>query len=181
MYGLVNRAIEQMVCNGHGEQVWEAIKETAEVDDDIFVSSEGYDDAITYKLVGAASEVLGVPPGQILLDFGRHWILRTAKEGYGDLLASAGSDLGAFLRNLPNFHTRVKLIYPHLRPPEFHCDDIRPQSLRLHYSSHRGGLAMFVHGLLLGLGEHFGVQVEVTQVASKESGADHDIFFVSWT
>jgi hypothetical protein len=181
MYGLVNRAIEQMVCQHHGDATWEKIKEEAAVDIDVFIGNQGYDDAVTYRLVGAASAVLNVPADQILEMFGRHWILCTAKEGYGDLLCGAGNDLSSFLCNLPNFHTRVKLLYPHLKPPLFSCDEVTPDSLHLHYRSSRPGLAPFVRGLLFGLGELFKVEVTPVQLAFKDRGADHDIFQVSWT
>jgi Haem-NO-binding len=180
MYGLVNRAIEQMVCQGHGEETWEKIKLAAGVDVDVFIGNEGYDDAITYQLVGAASAILEVPADQILEGFGRHWILRTAKEGYGYLLDAAGHNLPTFLCNLPTFHTRVKLLYPDLRPPLFECDEVAATSLRFHYRSSRDGLAPFVRGLLLGLGELFKISVTVQQLAAKAEGDDHDIFRVNW-
>ena len=66
MYGMVNKAVEEMVCMHHGEPVWERIKARAGVDVDVFMSNEGYPDEMTYKLVGAASEVLDVPAPQIL-------------------------------------------------------------------------------------------------------------------
>ncbi|MBK7536964.1 MAG: heme NO-binding domain-containing protein [Myxococcales bacterium] len=181
MYGLVNRAIEQMVCQGHGEEVWEDIKNAAGVEEQMFISSDSYDDAITYRLVGSASAILGVHASEILEKFGRHWILKTAKEGYGELLRAAGDDVGSFLRNLPNFHTRVKLLYPHLTPPVFVCEDLSESSLRLHYHSTRAGLAPFVRGLLLGIGELFATPVVIEQTGTRDQGLDHDVFTVSWT
>ncbi|MEZ4364552.1 MAG: heme NO-binding domain-containing protein [Kofleriaceae bacterium] len=180
MYGLVNRAIEQMVCEAHGLEAWERIKEAANVDTEVFISSEAYDDQVTYQLVGASSEVLGVPAASILEAFGRHWVLRTAQEGYGDLLRSAGKSLPAFLANLPTFHSRVKLLYPHLKPPTFRCDEVSTNSLRLHYHSPRVGLSMFVRGLLLGLGELFKIELEISHVEKKDDGANHDVFLISW-
>lgn len=181
MYGLVNRAIEQMVCEHHGEETWEKIKLAAGVETEVFLSGEAYDDAITYRLVVAASEILRVQASQILEGFGRHWILKTAVEGYGDLLRSAGTDVVSFLRNLPNFHARVQLLYPHLRPPRFTCEGTGEHSLVLRYYSERTGLAAFVRGLLLGIGEYFKVAIAVEQVGVRGDALDHDAFAVSWT
>ena len=64
MYGLVNKAVEEMVCMHHGEPAWERIKAQAGIDVDVFMSNEGYPDDVTYRLVGAASAVLGVPPSR---------------------------------------------------------------------------------------------------------------------
>ena len=117
MYGMVNKAVEDMVCLHHGEAVWEQIKSEAGVDVDVFMSNESYSDDITYLLVAAASKVLKMPVEQILIGFGEHWILHTAQEGYGGLLQASGKNLPDFLRNLPNFHSRVAMIFPKLQPP----------------------------------------------------------------
>ncbi len=181
MYGMVNKAVEDMVRLHHGEAVWEDIKNRAGVDVEVFISNESYPDDITYKLVGAASEALCLPADQILVGFGEHWILHTAHEGYGGLMRAAGSSLPEFLRNLPNFHSRVSMIFPDLSPPRFQCLDITQDSLKLHYFSHRPGLAPFVVGLMQGLGKMFRTPVTVRQLEFKRLGADHDIFDVTWT
>jgi len=164
----------------HGESVWEQIKAKAGVDIDVFMSNENYSDDITYKLVGAASEVLNLPAEQILIGFGEHWVLHTASEGYGGLMKASGKTLPEFMRNLPNFHSRVTLIFPKLQPPHFECTDITDRSLRLHYYSHRNGLAPFVVGLMQGLGKNFKTPAVVRPVAVKDHGADHDVFEVAW-
>ena len=181
MYGMVNRAVEEMVCTHHGEAVWERIKATAGVDVDVFMSNEGYPDEMTYRLVGAASEVLGVPADKILEAFGEHWVLHTARDAYGGLMQAAGKSLPEFLSNLPNFHSRVAMIFPKLQPPRFQCTDVTDHSLKLHYRTHRRGLAPFVVGLMQGLGKMFVTPVAVRLVESRDDGADHDVFEVSWT
>jgi hypothetical protein len=160
--------------------VWERIKQRAGIDVDVFISNEGYDDSVTYALVGAASEELNLPAEKILEAFGIHWVVKTAQKGYGDLLASGGGNFKEFMVNLPNFHARLSMIFPHLQPPEFACSDIGERSLRLHYRSQRAGLSPFVRGLILGLGQLFQTEVAVAQVAHKSAGADHDEFAVQW-
>ncbi|MBA6339353.1 heme NO-binding domain-containing protein, partial [Colwellia sp. BRX8-7] len=44
MYGMVNKAVEDMVCMQFGEPVWEDIKSCAGVDIDVFMSNEAYPD-----------------------------------------------------------------------------------------------------------------------------------------
>ena len=180
MYGLVNKAIEDLVVSKFGEPSWERIKAKAGLDVDVIISNEGYPDEITYRLVGAASEVLDLPARQILLAFGEHWVLETANKSYGPMMKSGGATLREFLVNLPNFHTRVRMIYPKLQPPRFECSDITEHSLKLHYHTHRPGLTAFVEGLLQGLGKLYATPVASTLLESKDAGADHDVFEVSW-
>lgn len=180
MYGMVNKAIEEMVVGAHGEAAWLEIKRRAGVTEEIFISNEGYSDEITYQLVGAASELTGTSPEKILHAFGEHWVLNTARKGYGPMMIAGGKTLRDFLINLPHFHDRVALIYPKLAPPRFEITDPEERSLRLHYLSHRSGLTAFVEGLLSGLGQMFHTPVRVTLEAAKATGSDHDIFLVQW-
>ena len=96
-------------------------------------------------------------------------------------MRSGGQSLKEFLINLPNFHTRVQMIYPKLQPPRFECTDIGEDSLTLHYFTHRPGLADFVVGLVQGLGKLYHTPATATLLASKAAGDDHDVFDVRWT
>jgi Haem-NO-binding len=180
MYGLVNKAVEELVVTNFGEDHWEAIKLKAGVDVDAFISNEGYPDEMTYALVGAASEVLGLPAEQILIAFGEHWVLKTAAHSYGPMMKSGGKSLKEFLVNLPNFHTRVQMIFPELQPPRFECSEVTENSLNLHYHTHRPGLTTFVIGLVQGLGKLYGTPATAVARQTKAEGADHDIFAVQW-
>lgn len=180
MYGIVNKAIRDLVVADFGVEAWNAVKERADVELEFFVSNEPYPDDISYRLVGAASEVLSLPTEEILISFGEHWVMKTGVESYGALLKSGGSSLPEFLLNLPDFHARVALLYPQLQPPEFTCSDVTENSMRLHYFTHRAGLTGFVHGLLRGLSKLYETPIDIKLTASKAEGADHDIFDVSW-
>ncbi|HJY83153.1 MAG TPA: heme NO-binding domain-containing protein [Candidatus Binatia bacterium] len=184
MYGLVNKALQDLVCSRYGEDAWETIRRNAGVDVDLFVNMEAYPDDITHKLVVAASEVLSISPDELLKSFGEHWVSYTAKAGYSDLLTLAGNNLATCLQNLDNLHTRVGLIFPRLKPPSFWCTDILDDSLVLHYRPglhSRQGLAPFVVGLVNGLASRFKTEVEVEQTAHRSQGAEHDEFLITFT
>ena len=178
MYGLVNKAIEDMVCTRFGDEAWSAICEKANVGTEVFVCMDSYPDDITYQLVGAASEVLNLSVPDVLKAFGEYWVEYTGEEGYGEMLSVCGSTIQEFLQNLDALHSRVGMIYPELMPPSFCCTDVTSHSLHLHYYSKRQGLAPMVVGLLQGLGTRFHVTLETTQLEFKGSGSDHDVFFV---
>ena len=180
MYGLVNKAVEDLVVSNFGEDKWELIKTKAGVEVDAFISNEGYPDEVTYKLVGAAVEVLGLPAETILIAFGEHWVLKTAAKSYGPMMKSGGATLREFLINLPNFHTRVAMIYPNLEPPRFQCTDVTDHGLHLHYYSHRPGLTAFVIGLIQGLGKLYDTPCSTSLLERKDQGADHDVFAITW-
>jgi hypothetical protein len=180
MYGLVNKAVEDLVRTNFGEETWLKIKAESQVTQETFIGMQSYPDGVTYDLVGAACKVLGASAEQILEAFGEYWVLYTAKEGYGDMLNMAGHTLPEFLRNLDALHVRVGNLMPELRPPSFECEDIADNALHLHYFSDRDGLAPMVVGLVKGLGKRFNTPCTVVQIAHKANGADHDVFSVEW-
>ncbi len=180
MYGIVNKAIENLITENFGEDKWEAIKKRSGVEIDFFISNEPYDDDITYSLAGATSKELDMPIEDVLKSLGEWWVLRTGKEKYGGLMEAGGHTLKEFLMNLPLFHDRVMLIYPKLTPPEFKVTDISEESVHVHYFSKRLGLQEFVRGLLQGLGKMYSTEVAIELLDSRDDGGDHEIFKVSW-
>lgn len=53
MYGIVNKAIQDLVITKFGQEKWEDILDRSGIEEDFFISSEPYDDAITFKLAQA--------------------------------------------------------------------------------------------------------------------------------
>lgn len=180
MYGLVNQALEDYVRRGYGEGCWKRIASRAGLELDVFVSMENYPDETTYRLVGAAAEVLGLPSAQVLEAFGEHWVLYTVEEGYGAMLSMFGSDLRSFLGHLDNLHSHVGMAFPDLRPPSFQVEPLDGQdAVLLHYRSVRAGLAPMVMGLLRGLGRRFSQAIEVRQL-ERRAGDDHEVFRIDF-
>lgn len=172
MYGLVNRAIEGLVREKFGDDPWESIRSRAGVEVSGFVAMDQYDDAITYALVGAASEELGLDPGTILEAFGEYWTTYTIEEGYADLLEMMGSNLEEFLDNLDSMHMRITATMPGLVMPSFRREACPDGSSILYYESSRDGLAPMVVGLLRGLAGRFDVDIEVEPLGPDGDGAE---------
>lgn len=180
MYGIVNKAIEDLVIENFGEEKWQAVKDRSGVDIDFFISNEPYDDEITFLLANAVATEMDLHIDKVFNAFGEWWILKIGKEKYGGLMAAGGKNLKEFLINLPVFHNRIMMIYPKLTPPEFRISDVQDRQLHVHYFSKREGLREFVRGLLLGLGKMYNTPLEVKLVQEKNGEADHEIFKLIW-
>lgn len=176
MYGLVNRAVEGLIKEKFGAETWTRICERADLGEPNFVAMDAYDDAITYALVGAASQELEMEPAAVLEAFGEYWTAYTIEEGYGDLLAMMGNTLEDFLENLDSMHARIGGTMPKLVPPSFEREPLDDGSSILHYRSEREGLSPMVLGLLKGLARRFEVDIQVEQLESESPG--HDRFHV---
>ena len=170
MYGLVNKAIEELVVERFGPDKWEEIKTKSEVFESGFISTQSYPDELTFKLVGAASEVLLVPVDDLLEAFGEYWVLYTGAKGYGEMMSHMGDSLPDFLKNLDMLHRRVSGMMPHLQPPHFYTENEGERSIDLVYNSHRSGLVPMLRGLVLGLGRRFNItpNIEVLEVEAEK-------------
>lgn len=176
MYGLVNQAIQGLVTEKFGLDSWERVKQKAAIHHDFFLNNEMYDDSITYDLAIAASDILELPLSEILYSFGQYWILSSAKKKYGTLLQTGGDNFIEFILNLPNFHSRVMLLYQEITPPEFFIEQLSETLLHLHYYSTRPGLTDFMLGLIYGLGELYETPITVSIINDRRNGDDHDVF-----
>ena len=177
MYGLVNKAIKDLVEERFGHDTWKRIAEAADFHDHEFLSMEPYDDELTYRLVEAGCKELGMEAKDLLDAFGEFWIMYTAAEGYGELLDLFGTNFEEFVANLDAMHSRVGLSMPQPQPPGFSFERRKTGLHRLHYRSGRPGLAPMVIGILRGLGDRFRTKVAVAHLP-QESEPGHDVFSI---
>ncbi len=180
MYGLVNKAIKDLVVSNHGQDKWEEICRLSGFEDQEFIGMNPYPDKLTYDLVKNASQVLRVDAGAILEAFGEYWILYTADEGYGDLMDLTGSNFVDFLSNLDMLHYRISNVMPELAPPQFSTRNQKENSVELEYRSHREGLVPMLYGLIKGLGKRFDLQVTVEHIQQKNEQNNCHVFLISW-
>lgn len=180
MYGIINKAIEELVKENYGDKSWELIKQRSGVDIDYFLFNEPYDDDITHQLAAAVAEEMQIPLDQVFQSFGEWWILKTGQKNYGALIKAGGNNLKEFLQQLPGIHDRAMLYFPKLSPPKFKITDVEENSLHIHYLSKRPGLRYFVKGLLCGLGIMFEKPVTVKLIESSSEENNYERFKVSW-
>lgn len=175
MYGLINRALEELVRSIGGDEGWHNVCARAEVDIDFFEGMAVYDDDVTFSLVEAASVELAISTDDILERFGRYWIVYTGAEGWGPVLDEQGSSVLEVLRNLNNMHLRVETSMPGAIVPTFHVRSATDDRIDVDYVSDRDGLAPMVLGLLRGLAERLHEDWHVAQVGDRQSQG-HDTF-----
>lgn len=181
MYGMVNKAIQDLVKSKYGVDRWNKVKKRSGFKDDFFVSMKSYPDELTYKLVKITAEELSASQESILQAFGEYWILYTAEEGYHDILKIYGSTLPEFLMNLNSLHEQITYIMPNLKPPNFSCTQLEENTISLTYESERGGLKPMVIGLLVGLGKRFDMNtLNVKESEETIEEQSKGIFIISW-
>jgi hypothetical protein len=180
MYGLVNKAIKDLVVSNFGDDAWVEICKRADFPEQDFIGLSPYPDKITYDLVRHASDLLNIPQSSVLELFGEHWILYTASEGYGELMDLTGSTFVEFLNNLDMLHYRINNLMPNLEAPFFTTRNVQSHSVELEYRSHRDGFVPMLIGLIRGLGKKFDLKVHIEQIEFKKSDSDPHVFKITW-
>jgi len=166
MYGLIHRAMRQMVIDSMGTRAWQAIETEQAIGPGELVSLSTYDDALTVRLLGAVSASRQETMEQTMRAFGRYWVSFVSKDAYGAILDFTGRDLATLLRNLNRMHQTVRVTMPDAIVPCFTMIEESADQIGVEYRSQRSGLQPMVLGLLEGLVEKFGLTAAVEQVSA---------------
>ncbi len=163
MYGMVNNAFRRYVIDHQGDAAWNEIVTRADLDTAEFGAMMAYDDSVTLSIFDAMVSESGRDPGELLQDVGRSWVRFAKTTSFAGLLAMAGKDFESLIGSLDDMHARIKTSLPALRPPSFDCRRLDGGFIEVTYRSEREGLFPFVLGVLEGLADDFGEQVEVAE------------------
>jgi len=158
--GIVFNLLEQGVSRDYGEDMWDDLLSAAGLVG-AYTSLGSYPDEHLGKLVGVASESLGIPVQDVIRWFGRE-ALPALAQAYPTFFTSH-RDTRSFLLTLNNIiHPEVRKLYPGADVPEFDFDALPGGTLRTGYHWHRK-LCSFGEGLIEGAASHFGEQVAISQ------------------
>lgn len=158
MKGIIFNLLEAVVTKKYGANTWDDLLDAAQVDG-AFTSLGNYPDADLFKLVGAASAALKLPPEVIVRWFGTEMLLLLA--GHYPQLFTPHKTARAFILTLNNvIHPEVKKLYPRADTPDFDFDASSPDVLVMDYRSKRK-LCALAEGLAEGAATHFGETVHI--------------------
>ncbi|MFC3175508.1 heme NO-binding domain-containing protein [Novosphingobium bradum] len=180
MYGMIHRAIRQMVIETAGPGVWDDLERRLGLGPADMISAMVYPDRQTVALLTATAEQMGLTLPEALREFGRHWVRFAASGPYAGIMDFVGQDLAGFIANLDRMHHAVRVAMPEAQVPGFTVLNEEPganggdgpRRLHLAYRSTRAGLEPFVEGLLEGLAARFGRVGTVTFLGHGPGGAE---------
>ncbi|WP_044873058.1 heme NO-binding domain-containing protein [Pseudomonas sp. LFM046] len=152
MKGIVFNLLEEVVIRHQGEDAWDALLEGAGLDG-AYTSLGSYPDEHMYRLVGAASEALGMPPFDVLRWFGREAMPSLALR-YPAYFSTHDSTRSFVLSVNSIIHPEVRKIYPGADVPTFGFRDEPDGSLHMTYRSPRR-LCALAQGFIEGAAIHF--------------------------
>lgn len=177
MKGIVFNAVEYVVAGEFGEDAWDAILADAGLSG-AYTSLGTYPDAELTAIVAAAGERLGLHPDDVLRFVGRHGFDYLAAR-HPQYLQAHESATG-FLQSLNHVvHPEIRKIMPEAAPPDFRAVGSEDGSLTLEYRSQRG-LCVLAEGFALGVGDHYGQDLDVRQSSCTHRGDDVCTLSITW-
>lgn len=167
MKGIVFNLLEEVVTRHRGADAWDALLEGADLDG-VYTSLGSYPDEHIYRLVGAASEALGMPPFDVLRWFGREAMPALASR-YLAYFTPHASTRPFILSVNAIIHPEVRKIYPGADVPTFGFHDDADGTLLMTYRSPRR-LCALAHGFIEGAAAHFGESLDVDHLDCMHRG-----------
>jgi hypothetical protein len=167
MKGIVFNLLEQVVVTHHGEAVWEELLDRTGLSG-VYTSLGSYPDDEVAALVGAAADMLALPPDAVLRWFGAAAMPLLA-ERFPAFFTPHATTL-PFLRSVNSIiHPEVRKLYAGAGCPHFHFTDASDGALRIGYNSSRR-LCALAHGFIEGAARQFGETAEVEHLACMNRG-----------
>ena len=112
----------------------------------------------------------------VLTTFGSEALERFSEsEGEEALKKIFGPDLKSSLKNLNELHDRFGKVMPYEAPSHFVFIELDPQLFRIDCYSKCSSLTPIVVGLIRGLANHHGVEVEIDSADLATSGANQTL------
>ncbi|XP_036867475.2 guanylate cyclase soluble subunit beta-2-like isoform X1 [Manis javanica] len=182
-YGFINTCLESLVKEEFGEETWERLRASAQVQEG-FLTYTVYDDVITMSLIQEACRILGVSMEALLKLFGQHFFKFCKMSGYDRMLRTLGGNLTEFIENLDALHSYLALSYQEMNAPSFRVERGVDGKTLLHYYSDRRGLCHIVPGILEAVARDF-FDIDVTmdvlgmnQEEERTGKKEHVVFLI---
>jgi hypothetical protein len=160
MHGIIHLEFKRFVENGYGEKAWATLVERAGLRAEIFTPLQAYPDEQIVKLVEVAVTLTERPAVELLEAFGE-FLVPTYVSVYGSLLKAEWRTLDVIEHTEDPIHRVVRKRQPGARPPSLKVARVTPQHAVITYDSRRR-LCAVARGIVRGLANHFGEQVQLS-------------------
>jgi hypothetical protein len=161
MHGFIFTELRDYVIARLGGDAWPALLERAKLGPKSYLNYREYPDEETVLLVVTASDMTGLPAATILEDFGAYLAPHLFRI-YRPLIDPTWRTLEFIENTEATIHQVVRSRNTTARPPNLRCRRVAAQTVMLTYGSPRK-LCALARGIIRGLAQHFGEQVEIIE------------------
>jgi hypothetical protein len=159
MHGLVNRSIQRFVTDSYGEAQWLAVAQRADLEFTEFEAMWVYDDALTHRVLAAASDVLDRPYDELMEDIGTYLVSNPNVEALRRLLRFGGVNFLEFLHSLDDLPDRARLAVSDLILPRIELREHTGERYSLACEAPLPGYGHLMMGALRAMADDYGALV----------------------
>ncbi len=180
MKGVVFNIFEDFICEGWGDEAYEALLKACPVHQDGYVGPESYPDADMIALVTKACERFGVDGPDALRAFGKFMLPKLVEKF--PKFVDGHTHPKSFLMSVEDvIHVEVRKLFKDAVTPSFGYENTAPDRLVIKYTSDRQ-MCHLMEGLLDGVAAHYKTTIEHSQTQCMHDGAgscDFDLKFAA--
>jgi len=170
MKGVIFNVLEEMVIEQCGMEIWNDILETQQIAG-IYTAGDSYPDEELFGLVTCISDKTQIPVETLISAFGEFLFTRLA-ERY-PIFIEAEATLKGFLKSVDDvIHMEVRKLYENPNLPEFECEELTANELKMRYRSPRK-LCILAEGLIRGAAKHYNTEIELDHPVCMHKGSAH--------
>lgn len=159
MHGLINRSVQNFVCDSFGPEIWAQIVQRADIGCSEFEAMLSYDDDITPRLVSSMAAITRRTPPELLEDLGTYLVSTPKLEGVRRLLRFGGVNFEEFLHSLDDLPDRAKLAVSDLDLPPMELIEHENGRFELLCQSPVPGFGYVMAGVLRVIADDYGALV----------------------
>jgi len=156
MHGLINRSIQNFVCDSYGAATWALVVVRAGLEDQEFEAMLTYDDALTPRILDAVGAELGRPRDELMEDIGTYLVSNPKVESVRRLLRFGGVNFEDFLHSLDDLPDRARLAVSDLHLPRIELRAYSEGHFRLICDSPIEGYGNVMMGILRVMADDYG-------------------------
>lgn len=177
MHGLVMTELKKHVEQAYGGSTWTALLHAAGLGGQVYSAMAEYPDEEVGALVQAASKATGTSVATVLEGFGR-FLAPDLIATYGFLVPKQWGALDLIENTETTIHTVVRTRGGGARPPVLRATRVSDSRVQVRYESDRR-LCALARGIALGVGDHFGTPLHVTESVCMNSGGPYCLLDVT--
>jgi hypothetical protein len=169
MHGIILTELQKFVTQHHGGEAWTEILNRAGLRNSIYLPSTTYPDSDVVAIVGAASQMTGMPAAQLLEAFGEA-LVPGLIHTYGRLVKHGWKTLDLIEHTEGTMHTVVRRQNPGAEPPRLRCRRVSAGEVIITYTSERK-LCAVAKGIVRGIASHFQQRIIIRESECMLKGA----------
>ena len=166
MHGLINRSIQNYVCDSAGPDLWAEAARQARLGFDEFEAMLSYPDGLTPKTLDAVCALLQRDRAEVMEDIGTYLVSHPGYEAVRRLLRFGGVNFSDFLHSLDDLPDRARLALSDLVLPALELREHADGQFSLLCDAPVAGYGHLMMGVLRVMADDYGALVVLDHAGS---------------